>query len=77
MFLIDYLFQSAVDLLTAMIRYAKSPLPNEFTEQMFPIVMELGWNSTDEDILQVMSIVCLLSSWEKMLIWLIRVFKSA
>lgn len=43
---------SAVDLLTAMIRYAKSPLPNEFTEQMFPIVMELGWNSTDEDILQ-------------------------
>lgn len=43
-----------------MIRYAKSPLPNEFTEQMFPIVMELGWNSTDEDILQVMSIVLLI-----------------
>ncbi|KAI9315923.1 armadillo-type protein [Dichotomocladium elegans] len=43
---------SAIDILTAMIRYAQSPLPNEFTERMFPTVMQLGWNSTDEDVLQ-------------------------
>ncbi|KAI7859526.1 armadillo-type protein [Circinella umbellata] len=43
---------SVVDLLTSLVRYGPSPLPNEFTDQMFPIVMQLGWSSEDEDVLQ-------------------------
>ena len=45
-------FSSAIDLLTAMISYGPSPLPNEFTEQMFPSVMQLAWNIHDIDVLQ-------------------------
>ncbi|KAG0175607.1 Importin 9 [Apophysomyces sp. BC1015] len=45
-------YASAVDLLTAMIRFGPSPLPNEFTEQMFPVVMQLAWSVPDNDLLQ-------------------------
>jgi hypothetical protein len=41
-----------VDLLTAMISYGPSPLPNEFTEQMFPGLMQLAWSVPDIDLLQ-------------------------
>ncbi|CAO3648112.1 unnamed protein product [Mucor hiemalis] len=43
---------SAVDLLTAMVSYGPSPLPNEFTEKMFPGLMQLAWNVPDIDLLQ-------------------------
>ncbi|KAI9023057.1 armadillo-type protein [Phycomyces nitens] len=45
-------YSSAVDLLTAMITYGPSPLPNEFSEQMFPCLMQLAWNVPDNDLLQ-------------------------
>ncbi|KAI7903140.1 armadillo-type protein [Cokeromyces recurvatus] len=45
-------YSSAVDLLTAMISFGPSPLPNEFTEQMFPGLMQLAWNVPDIDLLQ-------------------------
>lgn len=35
-----------------MILYGPSPLPNEFTEQMFPGLMQLAWNVPDIDLLQ-------------------------
>ncbi|KAG1592125.1 hypothetical protein G6F48_002850 [Rhizopus delemar] len=43
---------SAIDLLTAMTSFGPSPLPNEFTEQMFPELMQLVWNTHDMDLLQ-------------------------
>ncbi|KAI8338795.1 armadillo-type protein [Choanephora cucurbitarum] len=43
---------SAIDLLTAMATYGPSPLPNEFTEQMFPSLMQLAWSVHDIDLLQ-------------------------
>ncbi|KAI7889931.1 armadillo-type protein [Mucor mucedo] len=43
---------SAVDLLGAMILYGPSPLPNEFTDQMFPGLMQLAWSVPDIDLLQ-------------------------
>ncbi|KAI7871897.1 armadillo-type protein [Spinellus fusiger] len=45
-------YSSAVDLLTAMITFGPSPLPNEFTEQMFPCLMQLAWGVPDNDLLQ-------------------------
>ncbi|GAN01450.1 importin-9 [Mucor ambiguus] len=45
-------YASAIDLLTAMISYGPSPLPDEFTEQMFPSLMQLAWSVPDIDILQ-------------------------
>lgn len=35
-----------------MILYGPSPLPNEFTEQMFPGLMQLAWSVPDIDLLQ-------------------------
>lgn len=35
-----------------MILYGPSPLANEFTEQMFPALMQLAWNVPDIDLLQ-------------------------
>ncbi|KAI8368240.1 armadillo-type protein [Radiomyces spectabilis] len=46
------ILSSAIDLLTAMMGYGPSPLPNQFTEQMFPCVMQCVWNATDSDLLQ-------------------------
>ncbi|KAI8640342.1 armadillo-type protein [Parasitella parasitica] len=43
---------SAIDLLTAMISFSPSPLPDEFTEQMFPSLMQLAWNVPVIDLLQ-------------------------
>ncbi|CEP15960.1 hypothetical protein [Parasitella parasitica] len=43
---------SAIDLLTAMISYSPSPLPNQFTEQMFPSLMQLVWHVPVIDLLQ-------------------------
>ncbi|GAA5804125.1 hypothetical protein HPULCUR_009611 [Helicostylum pulchrum] len=45
-------YASAVDLLGAMILFGPSPLPNEFTDQMFPGLMQLAWNVPDLDLLQ-------------------------
>lgn len=44
--------QNAIDLLTAMIRYGPSPLPKEFTDQEFGVLMQVAWNSTDDEVLQ-------------------------
>lgn len=35
-----------------MVSFGPSPLPNEFTEQMFPELMQLVWNTHDMDLLQ-------------------------
>ncbi|KAG1180299.1 hypothetical protein G6F70_000463 [Rhizopus microsporus] len=43
---------SAIDLLTAMTTFGPSPLPREFTEQMFPELMQLVWNVHDIDVHQ-------------------------
>ncbi|KAI9258508.1 armadillo-type protein [Sporodiniella umbellata] len=43
---------SGIDLLTAMASFGPNPLPNEFTEQMFPELMQLVWNTHDMDLLQ-------------------------
>ncbi|KAI8975506.1 armadillo-type protein [Mycotypha africana] len=46
------IYASAIDLLTATITYGPSPLPNDFTEQMFPSLMQLVWTNPDIDVLQ-------------------------
>ncbi|KAI8076801.1 armadillo-type protein [Halteromyces radiatus] len=43
---------SAIDLLTALIHFGPSPLPNEFTEQMYPALMQLAWQIPDNEVLQ-------------------------
>ncbi|KAI8336598.1 armadillo-type protein [Chlamydoabsidia padenii] len=43
---------SAIDLLTALVRFGPSPLPNEFTEQILPSLMQLAWSVRDNDVLQ-------------------------
>ncbi|KAI9307964.1 armadillo-type protein [Cunninghamella echinulata] len=45
-------YASAIDLLTAMIHYGPTPLANEFTEQMYPLLMQVAWNVHDNDVLQ-------------------------
>ncbi|ORX54369.1 ARM repeat-containing protein [Hesseltinella vesiculosa] len=43
---------NAIDLLTAMIAFGPSPLPDQFTEQMYPVLMQLAWQTPDSEILQ-------------------------
>ncbi|ORZ19612.1 armadillo-type protein [Absidia repens] len=43
---------SAIDLMTALVHFGPSPLPNEFTEQMYPALMQLAWNIPDDEVLQ-------------------------
>ncbi|KAI8992357.1 armadillo-type protein, partial [Pilobolus umbonatus] len=46
------IYASAIDLLTAIIAYGPSPLPQGFADQMFPGLMQLAWSIQDMDVLQ-------------------------